>query len=684
MICCRIRGLGVVGGRFFERWTFFIDDLRSTHTLMNMCSIEYVLKKGLGEDEGVLMEGAETYGVSKLGGSVGKGNGAGLEGLGQSLRGSAFWKDYLVLLAKRKVSQGSYVYYGRHLERWAEFFRNEADFDRNQGPGDESQDSGDGSRGSGDASSPKLQSESGSQGAGGGMRERRTGGETGGRTHGENTKVASPALPIAGDGHTKGWSCMSGDERLMSWVDYMGRVMEPWQMKQAIQAVCWAHRDVLKSGWAVKMNWQVVYARIDRFEPLHADLTRELSRGERLKILARAGFRNGADGGDQGTGVRGRGAGLGGHSSGAGNEGETKGANPLLRTGGTTGGKKSNTKGDKKLAAGDGSSSEVVGDIGEVGNWLEEMVMKLRVRRYALRTEETYVKWAVDFFRWYGAEGFGGQPDVDAATRFLTYLAVDRRVGANTQKQAVNALSFLYKSVFLEKDFNLGEFCKGSGRRSLPVVLSEAEVSCLLGEMNGLHLLMAKLMYGAGLRLMECMRLRLKDIDFENGYIVVVRGKGGKSRRTPLPCSMVDSLKFQIEKVRCIQHKDVKSGTAGVWMPDAMGVKEPNAAKSLAWMWLFPSDRLSQDPKLGVIRRHHMSENVVQKAIKRAVIQSGIMKRVSCHTLRHSFATHLLKRGQDIRTVQELLGHSNVSATMIYTHVLDRPGDSVKSPLDML
>lgn len=310
--------------------------------------------------------------------------------------------------------------------------------------------------------------------------------------------------------------------------------------------------------------------------------------------------------------------------------------------------------------------------------------MKLRVRRYALRTEETYVKWAVDFFRWYATEGFGGKPDVDAATRFLTYLAVDRKVGANTQKQAVNALSFLYKSVFVEKEFILGEFCKGSGRRSLPVVMTEAEVVRLLGEMSGVASLMAKLMYGGGLRLMECMRLRVKDVDFENGYVVVVRGKGGKSRRTPLPHSLVDSLRAQIEKVKVVQEKDVRSGTAGVWMPDAMGVKEPNAAKSLTWMWLFPSEKLSQDPKMGIIRRHHMSENVVQKAIKKAVGRTGILKRISCHTLRHSFATHLLQRGQDIRTVQELLGHSDVSTTMIYTHVLDRPGDSVQSPLDCL
>ncbi|MFK7910626.1 MAG: integron integrase, partial [Akkermansiaceae bacterium] len=275
-------------------------------------------------------------------------------------------------------------------------------------------------------------------------------------------------------------------------------------------------------------------------------------------------------------------------------------------------------------------------------------------------------------------------PSAEKATGFLTYLAMERRVGVNTQKQAVNALSFLYKSVFMVEEFALGEFCRGAGRKSLPVVLTEGEVVRVLGEMSGVTALMAKLMYGAGLRLMECMRLRVKDVDFANGYIVVMRGKGGKSRRVPLPRSLVNDLQTQLERVENIQQDDVKSGVDGVWLPDAMAVKEPNAAKSLAWMWLFPSDRLSKDPRAAAVRRHHASETMVQKAVKRAVEKAGIVKRVSCHTLRHSFATHLLQRGQDIRTVQELLGHADVSTTMIYTHVLNKPGNAVRSPLDEL
>ncbi len=518
------------------------------------------------------VEDGDEANFNKVGGSAYVSS-EGCEGLSQALSGSVFWKDYLVLLAKRKIPQASFVYYGRHLERWADFYRNQAEFSPSHG----------GKKNAAQADARGVE----------------------GTVEYVLQKQAQLRATVC-------WAELSGDERLMRWVDFMGKVMEPWQIKQAVQAVCWAHRDILKSPWAVTMRWQMIYARIDDFEPLHEDLVRELSSEQREKLVTQAGVE------------------------------------------------------------------------GDAVKWIEQLVIKLRVRRYALRTEKTYKNWAVDFFRWYKAEGLEGKPDVDAATRFLTYLAMERRVGVNTQKQAVNALSFLYKSVFLIEDFTLGNFCKGSSRKSLPVVMTEGEVAKLFGEMHGISLLMAKLMYGAGLRLMECMRLRVKDVDFENGYLMVMRGKGGKSRHTPLPHSIVDALKAQIDKVREIQEADTKSGTAGVWMPDAMAIKAPYAARSLAWMWLFPSDKLSQDPKSGVVRRHHLGETVVQRAVKTAVAKAGIIKRVSCHTLRHSFATHLLQRGQDIRTVQELLGHADVSTTMIYTHVLNRPGDVVRSPLDEL
>ena len=539
--------------------------------------------------------------VNAVGGSV--------SALSATLSESDFWKDYLVLLAKKKIPQQSFFYYGRHLERWADFYRNEGksaepDYGARSGVRFSEKDSRPSAT---DTHCNKKKSENGT---------RRTvnyvlrGQVQGHAQTPEQTGVKSVA---EGSAKTKvSWHDLTGDERLMRWVVTMSRTMEPWLIKQAVQAVCWAHRDLLKSSWAVSMNWQMVYTRLDAFEPLHGQLARELSADQREKLVIDSGIE------------------------------------------------------------------------GDAITWIEQLVTKLRVRGYALRTEDTYKKWAIDFFRWCSSRGYKGKPSVDMATQFLTYLAMERRVGVNTQKQAVNALSFIFKSVFLVEDFNLGNFCKGSGRRSVPVVMTEAEVTKLLAQMDGISLLMAKLMYGAGLRVMECMRLRVKDVDFDNGYLVVLRGKGGKSRRTPLPHSVVEDLRHQINTVQEILDADIKSGTAGVWMPDAMAVKEPNAAKSLAWMWLFPSSKLSQDPRSSAIRRHHLGESVVQRAVRSAVAKAKIIKRISCHTLRHSFATHLLQRGQDIRTVQELLGHSDVSTTMIYTHVLNRPGDIVRSPLDEL
>ena len=500
--------------------------------------------------------------VNKSGGSPAKSK---ADQLPTTLTESVFWKNYLSLLAKRKIPQIQYNYYGRHLERWGNYLR------------------------------------------------------INGISKTDTVEAAT----------------------VLAWVDSMGVVMETWQIKQAIRAICWAHRDVIKSDWAEVISWECVNNHVDRFEPLHEDLTRQISKEERLALLRKAGVE---------VSMR------------------------------------SKAKNGSERVNGDDASlrkqyDEVADD---VAAWLEDLIGKLRVRGYALRTEKTYLRWSLDFFRWCHGHGKMHKPDEADATQYLAYLAVERNIGVNTQKQALSALIFLYKSVFLIGEVSFGEFSRGAGRKSLPVVLTESEVVLVLGQMNGVAQLMGKLMYGAGLRLMECMRLRVKDIDFGNGYIVVVMGKGGKSRRTPLPHSLINELKVQIAKVKELQLDDVKSGVAGVWMPGAMARKDPNAAKSLGWMWLFPSQKLSKDPRAQVIRRHHMNENIVQKSIKKAVAQTNIVKRVSCHTLRHSFATHLLVRGQDIRTVQELLGHANVSTTMIYTHVLDRPGDSVRSPLDRL
>jgi integron integrase len=274
-----------------------------------------------------------------------------------------------------------------------------------------------------------------------------------------------------------------------------------------------------------------------------------------------------------------------------------------------------------------------------------------------------------------------GKAEVEA---FLNYLVLQRKVSASTQAQALNAIVFLYKQVL---DLDIGEFenLRTSNKpKRLPVVLSIAEVGQILSLLDGRNHLMAGLLYGAGLRLMECMRLRIQDVDFDYGQIHVRSGKGQKDRVTPLPKSLVDDLHKQMEQVRTIHHLDMDAGFGEVWLPPALARKYPNAGREWGWQYLFPASKRSIDPGSGKERRHHLDEKVLQRAVKQAVRQSRISKRASCHTFRHSFATHLLERGYDIRTVQELLGHSDVSTTMIYTHVLNQGGKGVQSPLDSL
>jgi integron integrase len=278
-----------------------------------------------------------------------------------------------------------------------------------------------------------------------------------------------------------------------------------------------------------------------------------------------------------------------------------------------------------------------------------------------------------------------GTAEVEA---FLTSLAVEGRVAASTQNQAMAALLFLYQHI-LEKPLDSIDALRAKRPKRLPVVLSLDEVRAVLGRMEGVHRLIAELMYGSGLRLLECCRLRVKDIDFERRQIVVREGKGDKDRAVPLPQSVVDRLRRQIEAVRDRHRGDVEQGLGRVWLPTALAEKFPNADGELGWQYLFPSSRLSLDPRAEpgsppVQRRHHMDENHIQKKVRAAVLAAGLTKRASCHTLRHSFATHLLEAGADIRTVQELLGHRDVSTTMIYTHVLQRGASGVVSPLDRL
>ncbi len=306
---------------------------------------------------------------------------------------------------------------------------------------------------------------------------------------------------------------------------------------------------------------------------------------------------------------------------------------------------------------------------------------EIRSRYYSIRTEETYLNWLKKFIIFHNQQDIVqmGEREVKA---FLEYLAVKRNVSPATQKQALNALIFVYREV-LNRPLELGNFQRPRAKQNLPVILTKAEVHALLSKLVGVHELMAGLVYGTGMRLMECVRLRVQDINFGYRYIAVRSGKGNKDRRVPLPEKYYYKLQEHLCKVKELHKSDLSRGFGEVHLPYALDRKYPGMSKEWIWQYVFPSSRLSVDPRTGQVRRHHIHENSLQKAIKRAAIKAGLSKRVSCHTLRHSFATHLLEAGYDIRTVQDLLGHADVSTTMIYTHVMNRPGLIVKSPIDM-
>lgn len=314
---------------------------------------------------------------------------------------------------------------------------------------------------------------------------------------------------------------------------------------------------------------------------------------------------------------------------------------------------------------------------------LERLATEIRRRGYSIRTEQAYTQWVTRFAEFHGAgdaSALGGAEIV----RFLEHLAVERSVAVNTQNQALNALVFLYSQVLKVPLGELESFARAQRPRRLPVVLTRDQVRALISQMPGTHQLMARLIYGTGMRLMECVRVRVKDIDFDYHQIVVRDGKGAKDRVVPLPEVLERVLTSHLRSVREVHEEDRRKGFGEVYLPDALLVKFPAAGREWLWQWAFPSARLSVDPRSGKARRHHLHENGLQRAIKLASGAAGIDKKVSTHTLRHSFATHLLEAGYDIRTVQELLGHSDVSTTMIYTHVLNRGGRAVKSPLDTL
>jgi integron integrase len=315
------------------------------------------------------------------------------------------------------------------------------------------------------------------------------------------------------------------------------------------------------------------------------------------------------------------------------------------------------------------------------GEFFDKFRSAMRVRHYSIRTERAYEQWIgrlLSFYKDKSADAI----EADDIQHYLNYLAEDRKVAASTQNQALNAIVFFFKEVLKRDPGDFSDFVRAKRPTHIPEVLTRSEVESLLEAMSGVNQLLAGLLYGAGMRLMECIRLRVKDIDFETMRLTVRDGKGRKDRVTMLPERYQQMLKQQVEQARALYESDLKKGVAGVYIWPGLGRKYPNAAREWIWQYVFPSNRLSVDPRSHTIRRHHVHSSSLQKAVKNAAARAGLSKRVTCHTLRHSFATHLLENGYDIRTVQELMGHSDVSTTMIYTHVLNRPGMAVKSPAD--
>ena len=308
---------------------------------------------------------------------------------------------------------------------------------------------------------------------------------------------------------------------------------------------------------------------------------------------------------------------------------------------------------------------------------------RLRLKHYSIRTEVQYVQWVRRFVLFHGKR-HPREMGAAEVTAFLTDLAVRGNVAASTQNQALSALLFLYREVLAVDLPWLDEVVRAKRPARLPVVLTHAEVGAVLSRMSGVYGLMAQLLYGTGMRLMECVRLRVKDVDFERAEILVRDGKGGKDRVTMLPQKLLPALQAHWAARRVLYEDDLGKGLAGVYLPYALAVKYPDAASAWGWQYVFAAAGYSIDPRSGAERRHHLDEKQLQWAMKRAVEGAGIAKPATPHTLRHSFATHLLQAGYDIRTVQELLGHADVATTMIYTHVLNRGGRGVESPLDRL
>lgn len=312
---------------------------------------------------------------------------------------------------------------------------------------------------------------------------------------------------------------------------------------------------------------------------------------------------------------------------------------------------------------------------------LDQVRERIRVKHYSYKTEQTYIHWVKRYLVFHKMV-HPAELGQDAIGAFVNHLATIRDVSASTQNQALAAIVFLYQQVLGKQVGEIADLHRAKRRHSVPVVLTRDEVKSVIDRLSGRNRIMGGLLYGGGLRLNECLRLRIKDIDFTYGQLTVRDGKGAKDRITTLPKAFVEPLKKHLESVKLMHEDDLRADLGAVAMPYALGRKYPNAEREWAWQYVFPSDRISKDPRSGREGRHHVDETVLQKAVRRALRDAGIAKHAGCHTFRHSFATHLLQAGTDIRTIQDLLGHQDVKTTMIYTHVLQAGAYGVGSPAD--
>ena len=339
--------------------------------------------------------------------------------------------------------------------------------------------------------------------------------------------------------------------------------------------------------------------------------------------------------------------------------------------------------GSNAVIAPGGSDVSPKGAPASLEDWMLRLQRAVRVSHYSIRTERTYLECVRRFLLYTGPVSEQQLSGVHVQ-RFLEHLALEKLVAASTQNQAFSAILFFFKRV-LEKDMgDLSGTLRAKRGRQLPMVLGKQDVARMLAMTEGVSGLMLRLIYGTGLRLMECIRLRVKDVDFQRGTLMVRAGKGNKDRLVMLPEALREPLRRHFEKLRVLWKQDQTEGIAGVWLPGALEAKYPNAGRELGWQWVWPAKELSVDPRSGLTRRHHKHDNTLYKAVKMAAERAGLAASVSVHTLRHSFATHLLEAGNDIRTVQDLLGHAHVETTQIYTHVMQKPGLGVRSPLDGL